>query len=196
MFLKAVFLAAVLLFSEGQAIRRSKCSCYTATTTISDTSCPTFTPPGGGICATPFCILDVFVTVPAHNPRCPKTPTVTSFYPCPTACPGCATGYSTETASTTCLSTSKPTSSAPPVTTPPPSSCYTATDRLRASDCTPIPDCFTADCIIESIVTVPPVDSNCPVTPTVTIQSACPTACVGDCQTDYSTVTAVEATPV
>lgn len=161
---------------------------------ISDTSCPTYTPPGGGICATPFCILDVFVTVPAHNSRCPHTPTLTSFFPCATTCPGCATGYSTQVASTTCLSTKTTTSKTSSVT-PPPSSCYTATNKLRASGCAPIPDCFTADCILEETVTVPPADSSCPVTTTITSVSSCKAACVGGCETTYTTVTAVEATP-
>lgn len=163
-----------------------KCPCYTASTTLSNSACTFDT----STCGPPSCIMDVFLTIPTKRSDCPHTKTKTYFSNCPTACPTCWTGTSTAVGSATCLST--PTPPPPQTTTTPPASCYTVTEHSRETGCTPIPDCFTADCIIESVVTLPPSNTACPITPTVTSVTTCPTVCseAGGCVISYVTTTA------
>lgn len=71
-------------------------SCYTATYRQSPRNCP---PPMS--CFEVQCIIESTFTAPCRNPACPTTPTVTITESCRTTCrAGCATTYTTVTAST------------------------------------------------------------------------------------------------
>ncbi|KAF2241027.1 hypothetical protein BU26DRAFT_586619 [Trematosphaeria pertusa] len=194
---KYAAIAAALFFSTSFAADTAPkaCPCYTATSFVTNNGCPAFEPTRP--CIVPMCAMLTTTTIPGPNTRCPKTPVLTSFLPCQTACPtGCATFTSTEAASSSCLPSiiTKSSPTAPPATTPPPSHtkpCYTktvsATNKCPEDEL----DCPPPDCIYLSRTTVPggPVE-GCPVTPTVTRSRTCLGRCDGSCGTQWVTHTA------
>ncbi|KAF2467607.1 uncharacterized protein BDR25DRAFT_61243 [Lindgomyces ingoldianus] len=180
--LAAIF-AAVLAKSSATDFNPPKeCPCYTATAYETNNGCPAFSKP----CIVPMCMLLSTSTIPGPNTACKKTPTVTSYLPCQTACQkGCATHTTTETASTSCLALTTP---------PPPSSlksCYTKT--VTASKKCPAEDalnCIVPDCIMLLTTTVPGPAKECTATPTVTVTRTCKSSCEGGCATQWVTATA------
>ncbi|OCK90266.1 uncharacterized protein K441DRAFT_666290 [Cenococcum geophilum 1.58] len=171
-FIKTALLTAALCFSS-MSVAHKECPCFTATSYVSSEDCSAFTK----ACVIPECIIESITTIPGPAKACPTTPTITSLLPCKTACQiGCAVFTTTATASTSCLSSK--------------TSCYTETRTL--SDYCPIAtlQCVEPACIVLSTKTVPPINTACPTTPTVTSYVPCQTTCNEACKTAYTTVTA------
>jgi len=179
LFYKIISLAFFLHISTISATEHG-CPCFTATTYVLDNGCPAYepTPP----CINPKCISISTTTIPGPAKRCPKTPTLTSYLPCQTACPtGCgATSTSTFTASASCLPQ-------PPITTSSKRSCYTST-QTSTNTCETL-SCLVPDWIYLSTTMVPGPVKGCTNMPTVTSWVPCKTTCPG-CQTRWITVTA------
>ncbi|KAF2690560.1 hypothetical protein K458DRAFT_383667 [Lentithecium fluviatile CBS 122367] len=208
-------LAAALCFGATHAQdltdKPKACPCYTATAYETNNGCPAFEPTKP--CIVPMCLRLTTTTIPGPNTRCPKTPTITSYLPCQTACPtGCAgTSTVTLTHSSSCLPTTpttitKPTPTKPttqPTLTPILSStvptsistrtrpCYTRTVPATKKCPEDALGCPPPDCLYLSTTTVPsgPV-KGCPTTKTVVADRTCLGRCDGACGTQWVTETA------